>query len=161
MRNLQFAPSVVAKEWRGFSLPLIYCKLRQERQVELAVANQNAVKRLRVPLVKSVGDVSTDRSVKHMDSFELEPKHSTSQIPGKCIKCLAEQELNNCLLELLKGAENERELQQRYEMLLTFLKSPESQKLRDESEKYLAEGRRVMLKLSFGDGEPRYELKID
>ncbi|MFC1927003.1 hypothetical protein ACFLW7_00285 [Chloroflexota bacterium] len=42
-------------------------------------------------------------SVKHMNSFELEPKHSTSQIPGKCIKCLAEQELNNCLLEPLRG----------------------------------------------------------
>ena len=96
-----------------------------------------------------------------MNSFELEPKHSTSQIPGKCIKCLAEQELNNCLLELLRGAENEQELQQRYEMLLTFLKSPESQKLRDESEKYLAEGKRIMLRLSFGDGEPRYDLKID
>jgi len=96
-----------------------------------------------------------------MNSFEIEPKHSTSQIPGKCIKCLAEQELNNCLLELLGGAENEQELQQRYEMLLTFLKSPESQKLREESEKYLAEGRRVMLKLSFGDGAHRYELKID
>jgi hypothetical protein len=41
-------------------------------------------------------------SSKHMNSFELEPKHSTSQIPGKCIKCLAEQELNNCLLELLR-----------------------------------------------------------
>ena len=96
-----------------------------------------------------------------MNSFEIEPKHSTSQIPGKCIKCLAEQELNNCLLKLLKGGDNEQELQQRYEMLLTFLKSPESQKLRDESEKYLAEGRRVMLTLVCGDGEARYELKID
>ena len=96
-----------------------------------------------------------------MNSFDLEPKHSTSQIPGKCIKCLAEQELNNCLLELLKSGENEQELQRRYEMLLAFLRSPESQKLRDESEKRLAEGRRVMLKLSFVDGEPRYDLKID
>ena len=96
-----------------------------------------------------------------MDSFDLEPKHSTRQIPGKCIKCLAEQELNNCLLELLTGAENDEKLQQRYEMLLAFLKSPESQKLRDESEKCLAEGERVMLKLSFADGEPKYELTID
>jgi hypothetical protein len=125
------------------------------------VAGKSDVRRHPAPPVKSVGDISTDRSVKHMDSFELEPKHSTSQIPGKCIKCLAEQELNNCLLELLKGGENEQELQQRYEMLLAFLKSPESQKLRDESEKHLAEGKRVMLKLSFGDGKPRYELKID
>jgi len=38
-----------------------------------------------------------------MDSFDIEPKYSTSQIPGKCIKCLAEEELNNCLLKLLRG----------------------------------------------------------
>ena len=119
------------------------------------------MKRLPVLLVNSAGDIRPERSAKDVNSFELEPKHSTSQIPGKCIKCLAEQELNNCLLELLKGGEDEQELQQKYEMLLAFLKSPESQKLRDESEKYLAEGRKVMLKLSFGDAEPRYELKID
>ena len=96
-----------------------------------------------------------------MGSFDLEPRFSTSQIPGKCIKCLAEQDLNNCLLELLKGGENDQKLQQRFEMLLAFLKSPESQKLRDESEKYLAEGKKVRVKINFGTGKPEYELKID
>lgn len=96
-----------------------------------------------------------------MDSFDLEPRYSTSQIPGKCIKCLAEQELNNCLLELLSGEEDDQKLQQRFEMMVTFLKSPESQKIRDESEKYLAEGKKVTLRLSFADGKPKYELKIN
>ena len=96
-----------------------------------------------------------------MDSFDLEPKYSTSQIPGKCIKCLAEQELNNCLMELLRGEGEEKELQQRFEMLLAFLKSPESQKLRDESEKYLAEGKKVRVNINFETGKPKYELKID
>jgi hypothetical protein len=96
-----------------------------------------------------------------MQSFDLEPRYSNNEIPGKCIKCLAEQELNNCLLELLGGKENDQKLQQRFEMLLAFLKSPESQKLRDESEKYLAEGRKVTLRLSFTDGKPKYELNID
>ncbi len=127
----------------------------------LAVVGENDAKRPPALLVNSAGDVSRGRSMKRMDSFDLEPKYSTRQIPGKCIKCLAEQELNNCLLELLKGAEDDQKLQQRYEMLLAFLKSPESQKLRDESEKYLAEGKKVTLKLSFADEEPRYELKID
>lgn len=95
-----------------------------------------------------------------MDSFNLEPRYSTSQIPGKCIKCLAEQELNNCLRELLRGEEDNQQLQQRFEMLVAFLKSPESQKLRDESEKYLAEGKKVTLRLSFADGKPKYELEI-
>jgi len=96
-----------------------------------------------------------------MDSFYLEPRYSTSQIPGKCIKCLAEQELNNCLLELLRGEENNEKLQQRFEMLVAFLKSPESKKLRDESEKYLAEGKKVTVKINFETGKPKYELKID
>jgi len=95
-----------------------------------------------------------------MDSFNLEPRYSTSQIPGKCIKCLAEQELNNCLRELLRGEEDDQQLQQRFEMLVAFLKSPESQKLRDESEKYLAEGKKVTLRLSLADGKPKYELEI-
>ncbi|HUW46840.1 MAG TPA: hypothetical protein VMW50_13760 [Dehalococcoidia bacterium] len=95
-----------------------------------------------------------------MESFDLEPRYSNDEIPGKCIKCLAEQELYNCLRRLLRGENENKEVQQRYEMLLAFLKSPESQKLRDESEKYLAEGRKVTLRLSFADGKPKYELNI-
>ena len=74
-----------------------------------------------------------------MDSFDLEPRYS-KEVPGKCLKCLAEQELNNCLRVLLIGEGENKELQQQYEMLVSFLKSPESQKLRDESKKYLTEG---------------------
>ena len=62
--------------------------------------------------VDSARDISTGRSVELMDSFDLEPRYSTSQIPGKCIK-------------------------------------------------YLAEGKKVTLKLSFADGKPKYELKVN
>ena len=95
-----------------------------------------------------------------MDSFDLEPRYSTKEIPGKCLKCLAEQELNNCLRELLRGEEDDQQFQQRFEMLVAFLKSPASQKLRDESEKYLSEGKKVTLTLSLTDGIPKYELGI-
>jgi len=82
-----------------------------------------------------------------MKSYELEPKYSTSQIPGKCLKCLGEQELNNCLLELLRNEQDDEEVKQRFETLLSFLQSPESKRLRDESEKLLSEGKRVTLKI--------------
>ena len=95
-----------------------------------------------------------------MNSFNLEPRYSTNQIPGKCIKCLAEQELNNCIMELLSGKGEDKELEQKFEMLVAFLKSPESQKLRDESEKCLADGKKVTLKLSITDGKPKYELEV-
>ena len=96
-----------------------------------------------------------------MEPINLDPRYSTRDIPGKCIKCLAEQELNNCLRELLRGEVENKELQQRFEMLVSFLKSPESQRLRDESEKYLAEGKHVTVRVYFDKGKPRYELKID
>jgi len=96
-----------------------------------------------------------------MDTINLDPRYSTGDVPGKCIKCLAEQELNNCLLELLRAEGDDKELAQRFEMLASFLKSPESRKLRDESERYLAEGKKVTVKIDFEKGKPKYELKID
>ena len=124
------------------------------------MAVKNGVRHHLALPVNDAGDISVVKSVGRMDSFDLEPRYSTSQIPGKCIKCLAEQELNNCLRELLRGEEDDQQLQQRFEMLVAFLKSPESQKLRDESEKYLAEGKKVTLTLSLTDGIPKYELGI-
>ena len=96
-----------------------------------------------------------------MEPIDLNPRFSTKDIPGKCIKCLAEQELDSCLRELLRGEENDEKIQQRFETLVAFLKSPESQRLRDESEKYLAEGKQVTLRIYLEAGKPRYELKVN
>jgi hypothetical protein len=96
-----------------------------------------------------------------MDTINLNPGYSTSSVPGKCIKCLAEQELNSCLLELLRSEGDDKELAQRFEMLVSFLKSPESLKLRDEAERCLADGKQVTVSISLEDGEPKYELKIN
>jgi len=96
-----------------------------------------------------------------MEQINLDPRYSTKEIPGKCIKCLAEQELGSCLLELLREEGENKELVQRFEALASFLKAPESKGLRDESERYLAEGKRVAVKINFDPGKPRYELKIE
>jgi hypothetical protein len=96
-----------------------------------------------------------------MEPINLEPRYSNKDISGKCIKCLAEKELNDCLMALLRIESEDKELQQRFEALVSFLKSPESQSLRDESEKYLAEGRHVTVRIYFDEGKPRYELRID
>jgi len=95
-----------------------------------------------------------------VEPINLEPTFSTQEIPGKCIKCLAEQELNNCLMELLRGEGENKELEQRFEALISLLKSPESTKLRDEAERYLAEGKQVRVKISFEQGQPKYEIKV-
>ena len=96
-----------------------------------------------------------------MEPIDLNPRYSTSDIPGKCIKCLAEQELNSCLRVLLTDEEDNKEVEQRFEMLVSFLKSAESKKLRDESERLLADGRQITLKIHFDDDKPSYELKVD
>ena len=96
-----------------------------------------------------------------MESFDLEPRYSTNEIPGKCIKCLGEQELNNCLMQLLSEEGANEEIQRKYEALVAFLQSPESKRLREESERYLVEGKKVAVRISFNVGQPKYELKID
>lgn len=95
-----------------------------------------------------------------METYELEPKYSTNEIPGKCIKCLGEQELNGCLMLMLRDGEIEKETQNKYEALVTFLRSPESKQLRIESEKYLAEGKKVTVTIGTKNGKPVYRLKI-
>lgn len=94
-------------------------------------------------------------------SFELEPRYSTTEIPGRCIKCLAEEQYRDCLRALLKGGDQSRELQETYAALVSFLKSPELLKVRDECEKHLAEGRDVKAVLHLGEGKPRYEIRVD
>ena len=95
-----------------------------------------------------------------MEPIDLNPRYSTKDIPGKCIKCLAEQELNSCLRELLRDETDTTEVQQKFETLVSFLKSPESKKIRDESERYLADGRHVTLRVHLEGDKPRYELEV-
>ena len=95
-----------------------------------------------------------------MEPINLDPRYSTSNVPGRCLKCLAEEELNKCLIGLLRGEGDDKELAQRYETIVSFLKSPESQKLRAESERYLSDGKEVSVRIYFVDGKPKYELKV-
>ena len=95
-----------------------------------------------------------------MEPINLEPKYSTSQIPGKCLKCLAEQQLDSCLRQLLVEQGESKQLQEIYASILSFLKSPESKRLRDEAEKYLAEGKDVKVKISSQGDEIKYWIEV-
>jgi hypothetical protein len=92
--------------------------------------------------------------------FDLELMYSTNEISGKCLKCSSQQELNKCLMQLLREEGINQDIRYKYEVLVDFLKSPELMKLRTESEKYLAEGKRVSVRISFNHDQPRYELII-
>ena len=93
--------------------------------------------------------------------IELTPGYSSREIPGKCLKCLADQEYTECLRALLGGDTDNQDLRRTYEALVSFLQSPDLKRLRDESERLLSDGKKVTVRISFEQGKPTYELKID
>jgi len=95
-----------------------------------------------------------------VEPIDLEPRYSTAELPGKCLKCLAEQQLDGCLRQLLVEEGEDKDLQKKYSTLLSFLKSSESKKLRDETEKQLAEGRDVKVKIFSRGGKMKYEIEV-
>jgi hypothetical protein len=88
-----------------------------------------------------------------MDNLDLEPKYTSNEVPGKCLKCLAEKELNSCLYGLLSEQSNDVELQQRYEALLALLQSPDFERLRSEAERLLSDGKQVKVKVTYDKGK--------
>lgn len=96
-----------------------------------------------------------------MQEIELTPGYSTREIPGKCLKCLADQEYTECLRALLGGDTDNQDLRRTYEALVSFLQSPDMKRLREESERLLSDGRKVTVRISFEDGKATYGLKID
>lgn len=96
-----------------------------------------------------------------MEPINLEPRYSTREIPGRCLKCLAEEELNGCLSLLLREEGDNPPVKSKYEALLAFLQSPESLNLRDEAERYLSDGKKVSVVINYTGDKPEYRLKID
>jgi len=96
-----------------------------------------------------------------MGDIELTPGYSTREIPGKCLKCLADQEYTECLRALLGGETDNQDMKRTYEALVDFLQSPDMKRLRDESERLLSDGKKVTVSISFEDSKPRYELRIN
>jgi hypothetical protein len=93
-----------------------------------------------------------------MSPIELEPRYSTKELRGKCTQRLTEQELGICLRKLLRGEIENKELGEKYEALVAFLRSPVSRKLHDVCERYLSQGKEVRAKVYFWHGIPKYKI---
>jgi hypothetical protein len=63
-------------------------------------------------------------------------------------------------MQLLREEGTNEEVQHKYEALIAFLQSPEFKRLREESERYLSEGKQVSVRVSSEKGQPKYELII-
>jgi hypothetical protein len=96
-----------------------------------------------------------------MTEIRLEIKYGTNEVTGGCIQCRAEQELYNCLRVLLVEEQSEEEIKEKYALLISFLQSPELVKMRVKSEKYLSEGKQVILVLRVVDGKSEYILEVN
>ena len=93
-----------------------------------------------------------------MDTFDLKPDYTYNEVPGRCLKCLAEKELDTCLFSLLSDHSDDVEIQQRYEALLALLRSPDFEKLRSQAEKLLSDGKHVKVKVHYDKGNIQCEL---
>ncbi len=95
-----------------------------------------------------------------MPEIRLEIDYSSNDYTGGCVQCRAEQELYKCLRDMLQEEGSNAELAKKYELLIAFLQSPKLRKMRFESEKYLSEGKKVVLVLTAPRGKPEYKLEV-
>lgn len=96
-----------------------------------------------------------------MEPVNLEPRYSSHETTGRCLRCLAQEYLNNCIVEMIGSGEDNDLLQHKYNALVTFLQSPDIQNLIDETERCLSEGKKVNVKLNYADDKLSYDIKIE
>ena len=89
-----------------------------------------------------------------MDKIELIPDIS------HCIETVAKREYREATAKLLAVPKENNELGKRIELLRTFLETMDFRKLRQESEKYLVEGRTVKFIFCLENGAPKYEMIV-
>jgi len=78
-----------------------------------------------------------------------------------CIETKARQEFLKSTDEYMQTGKEDKELEERIELLRAFLESMDFRELRRQSEEYLTEGKNVTFILYRQEGKPKYELKVD
>jgi hypothetical protein len=78
-----------------------------------------------------------------------------------CIEGTARQEYKKSADEYMRKGKKDRKLEEKIELLRTFLETADFRKLRAESEKHLIEGKKVRFILTSGKGKPKCEMKIE
>lgn len=77
-----------------------------------------------------------------------------------CIETVAKREYREATAKLLAVPKENNELEQRVELLRTFLETMDFRKLRRESEKYLVEGRTVKFVLYLENETLKHEMIV-
>jgi transcription elongation GreA/GreB family factor len=78
-----------------------------------------------------------------------------------CIESAARHEFRKAADEYMQLNKEDKNLEERIELLRMFLDTADFRQLRAESEKHLTEGKVVRFILTSGKGTPGYELKCE
>jgi len=89
-----------------------------------------------------------------MDGIELFPSLS------QCIETTASKEFWNSVNQYMEGGQKDSKLEDRIKLLKAFLESMDFRKLRNQSERYLVEGKRVKFVISWENGNISYEMVV-
>ena len=89
-----------------------------------------------------------------MNGIELFPSLS------HCIETTARDEFWNSVNQYMKGGQKDKKLEERIELLKSFLESMDFKKLRSQSERHLIEGKQVKFVISWKEGKPSYEMMV-
>jgi hypothetical protein len=89
-----------------------------------------------------------------MDFVELSPSLS------RCIETTAREEFWNSVTQYMESEREDKNLEEKIELLKAFLESMEFKKLRSQSERYLVEGKRVKFIICWKEGKPSYEMLV-
>ena len=95
-----------------------------------------------------------------IELIEFEPRYSVGKALGHCLKCLVRQEYETCLRRLLRDEGEDKKLEERYEAVVSFLKSPELARLRNESEKYLTQEKKPRIVIFLDKGQFKSEIRL-
>jgi hypothetical protein len=89
-----------------------------------------------------------------MDFIELSPSLS------HCIETTARGEFWNLVNQYMENGREDKNLEEKIELLKAFLESMDFKKLRSQSERYLVEGKKVKFVICWKEGKPSYEMVV-
>ena len=87
-----------------------------------------------------------------MEFIELSPSLS------HCIETAAKEEFWNSVNGYMESGQENKELEEKIELLKAFLESMDFKELRSQSERYLVEGKAVKFVIYWEEGKPSYEM---
>jgi hypothetical protein len=79
---------------------------------------------------------------------------------SQCIETVAKREYWRSVEEYLKAKTGDKGLEERIELLKSFLETEDFTALRSQSERYMAEGKGVTFTIFIKDGKPSYRMSV-